>query len=127
VKPVSLDELTRELEAGRRGGVYYLFGDEEFLKEEAAAAITAAHLDPSTRDFNYDQLRGADLEPETLVSIANTPPMMADWRVVVVRETQALAANARGRAAVESRVAPPKPGGAPGLVAPPPPPAKAPV
>ncbi|MGH7446101.1 MAG: hypothetical protein ACRELT_00980, partial [Longimicrobiales bacterium] len=73
----SPDKLRRALEAGRRGGIFFLFGEDEFLKEEAAAAIIAAHLDPSTRDFNYDQLRGADLEPETLSSIANTPPMMA--------------------------------------------------
>jgi DNA polymerase-3 subunit delta len=81
----SPDRLTRALEGGTRGGVFFLFGEEEYLKEEATAAITAAHLDPSTRDFNYDQLRGADVEPETLASIANTPPMMAEWRVVVVR------------------------------------------
>lgn len=103
-------ELTRRLEKGAPGGVFFLFGEEEFLKEEAAAAITAAHLDPATRDFNYDQLRGADLEPETLASIANTPPMMAEWRVVVVREAQALAANARARAAVESLIGRPIPG-----------------
>jgi DNA polymerase III subunit delta len=98
----SPDKLTRALESGRRGGFFFLFGDEEYLKEEAAAAIVAAHLDPATRDFNYDQLRGADLEPETLASIAGTPPMMAEYRVVVVREAQALAANARMRAAVEA-------------------------
>jgi DNA polymerase III subunit delta len=101
----SPEKLTKALASGRRGGIFFLFGEEEFLKEEAAAAITAAHLDPSTRDFNYDQLRGADLEPETLASIANTPPMMAEWRVVVVREAQALGANARSRAAVESLLA----------------------
>jgi DNA polymerase III subunit delta len=98
----SADKLTRALESGRRGGVFFLFGDEEYLKEEAAAAIVAAHLDPATRDFNYDQLRGGDVEPETLASIANTPPMMAEHRVVVVREAHALAANARSRAAVEA-------------------------
>jgi DNA polymerase III subunit delta len=96
------DKLTAALEKGRRGGIFFLFGEEEYLKEEAAAAITAAHLDPATRDFNYDQLRGTDVEPETLASIANTPPMMAGWRVVVVREAQALGANARSRSVVES-------------------------
>jgi len=106
----SPDKLRRALDKGSRGGVYFLFGEEEFLKEEAAAAITAAHLDPTTRDFNYDQLRGADLEPETLASIANTPPMMAEWRVLIVREAQALAANARGRAAIESLIERPIPG-----------------
>jgi DNA polymerase III subunit delta len=104
------DKLRKALANGRRGGVFFLFGDDEYLKEEAVAAITAAHLDPATRDFNYDQLRGADLEPETLASIANTPPMMAEWRVVIVRETQALAANARGRSTVESLIERPIPG-----------------
>jgi DNA polymerase-3 subunit delta len=96
------DKLTRALDAGRRGGIFFLFGDEEFLKEEATAAITAAHLEPATRDFNYDRLRAADLEPETLATIAGTPPLMAQWRVVVVREAQALGTNARARAVVES-------------------------
>jgi DNA polymerase III subunit delta len=98
----SPDKLMRALESGRRGGIFFLFGDEEYLKEEAASAIVAAHLDPATRDFNYDQLRGGDVEPETLASIAGTPPMMAAWRVVVVRDAQALGANTRSRAAVES-------------------------
>jgi DNA polymerase-3 subunit delta len=106
----SPDKLRRALDAGRRGGVFFLFGEEEFLKDEAVTAITTAHLDPATRDFNYDQLRGADVEPETLASIANTPPMMAEWRVLVVREVQALAANARGRATVESLLERPIPG-----------------
>ena len=105
----SPDRLMKALAGGQRGGIFFLFGDEEFLKEEAAAAITAAHLDPATRDFNYDQLRG-DVEPETLGSITNTPPMMAEWRVVVVREAQALATNARARAAVEALLDRPVPG-----------------
>jgi DNA polymerase III subunit delta len=96
------DKLARALDAGRRGGIFFLFGEEEYLKEEAAAAITAAHLDPATRDFNYDQLRASDLEPETLASMANTPPMMAEWRVVVVREAQALGTSVRSRSVVES-------------------------
>jgi DNA polymerase III subunit delta len=98
----SPDKLKRALESGRRGGIFFLFGDDEYLKEEAAAAIVAAHLDPATRDFNYDQLRGGDLAPETLASIAGTPPMMAEYRVVVVREAQALAVNAQMRAAVDA-------------------------
>jgi DNA polymerase III subunit delta len=105
----SPDALARALARGPRGGIWFLHGGEEFLKEEATAAIVAAHLDPATRDFNYDQLRGGDVEPETLLSICATPPMMAAWRVVVVRDAQALAANARGRTALESLLARPIP------------------
>jgi DNA polymerase-3 subunit delta len=113
----SPDRLTKALASGQRGGVFFLFGEEEYLKEEAAAAITAAHLDPATRDFNYDQLRGGDVEPETLASVVNTPPMMAEWRVVVLREAQALATNTRARSAVDALLDRPIPGLALVLVA----------
>ena len=94
---VSPDALARSLKSGKRGGIFFLFGDEEHLKEEAATAIIEAHLDPATRDFNLDQLRGGELQAETLASVSATPPMMAEWRVVVVREAHALAASARTR------------------------------
>lgn len=99
------DQLRKALSGGKLGGVFFLYGDEEYLKEEMVAALVQAHLDPATRDFNFDQLRAGDVEPETLASIANTPPMMAEWRVVVVREAQALAASARSRAPMEAILA----------------------
>lgn len=102
--------LLRSLESGKRGGIFFLFGAEEHLKEELAAAIVAAHLDPATRDFNFDQLRGTDVTPETLASVAATPPMMTEWRVVVVRDAQGLAANARSRSVVENILAQKLPG-----------------
>jgi DNA polymerase-3 subunit delta len=104
------DKLARALAAGELGGVFFLFGDEEFLKEEGAARIVEAHLDPATRDFNLDQLRGGEAEIETLASILQTPPLMAEWRVVVVREAQALASSARTRAVVENLLEKPLPG-----------------
>lgn len=96
--------------AERRGGVFLLDGEEEYLKEEAARRIIDAHLDPATRDFNLDPLRGSALDPETFLSTCHTPPMMAEWRVVVVRDAQALAANARMRAALQALIGKPVPG-----------------
>jgi DNA polymerase-3 subunit delta len=106
----SPDALTRSLVSGKRGGTFFLFGEEEHLKEEAVAAIVAAHLDPATGDFNLDQLRGNDLAPETLASLAATPPMMAEWRLVVVRDMQHLVAAARTRAVIEHLLDRPLPG-----------------
>jgi DNA polymerase III subunit delta len=99
---ISPDALHKSLARGERGGTFFLQGEEEYLKEEAVAAITDAHLDPATRDFNLDQLRGPSLEPETLASIVQTPPLMSDWRVVIVREAQALAATAKTRALLDT-------------------------
>lgn len=93
-----------------RGGVFYLHGDDEFRKEEAVRALIEAHLDPVTRDFNLDPLRGTEVDTETLASVLGTPPMMAEWRVVVVREVEGLSQSARSRDALLEVVCKPPPG-----------------
>lgn len=113
----SPEALTRALEHDTRGGVYFLHGDEEYLKERAAQAIIAAHIDPATRDFNLDQVRGSTVTPETFASLCQTPPMLTDWRVVVVRDAHAMASSAQLRSAVEDVLAHPVPGLALVLVA----------
>jgi len=80
------------------GGVYYLHGDDEFQKERAARALVEQHLDAATRDFNYDLLRGSETDLETLASVIGTPPLMAEWRVVFIREAEAFASSPKARA-----------------------------
>src|SRR5687768_13030367 len=74
---------------------YYLHGEDEYLKEDALRHLLDAAIDPATRDFNLDQRRGADLEAESLASLLAMPPMMAERRVVVVRDVTALKKDAR--------------------------------
>lgn len=113
----SPERLARHLREGGRGGVFFLFGDEDHLKERAARDVIAAHLDPGTRDFNLDEVRGPDTTPETLASLIQTPPMMAEWRVVVVRGAEALSGSPSTRSVLEDAVAAPPPGLALVLVA----------
>lgn len=108
VKP---EALLRGLARGSRGGVFLLHGDEEYLVEEGVSAIVDAHVDETARAFDLDQVRAGDGDPENIATLAATPPMLGDWRVVIVREAQSLAANARSRAVLESLLA-----GSPGSV-----------
>ena len=75
--------------------VYYLFGEDDFLKDETLRELVEAAVDPATRDFNLELRRGADLDGETLGTLLGTPPMMAERRVVVVRDVAALKKDAR--------------------------------
>jgi DNA polymerase III subunit delta len=89
------EALLSALTGERPAGAFFFHGDEEYLREQAVARVIEACLDPATRDFNLDQLRGDEVSAEALASILATPPMMADSRLVVVREAQGLTQRAR--------------------------------
>ena len=57
-------------------------------------------LDPGLRDFNLDIRSAQQLEPEDVLSLCTTLPMMADRRVVVVRDVEAWKRKTRGKKAV---------------------------
>ena len=75
--------------------VYYFYGDDDYVKEQELRGLIDAAVDPATRDFNLEVRRAADLDAETLGSIVGTPPMMAERRVVVIRDVGALKKAAR--------------------------------
>lgn len=75
--------------------VYFLFGDDEFLKEGASRDLVEAAIDPATRDFNLEIRRASELDAEGLDALLSTPPMLAERRVVVIREIDKLKKGAR--------------------------------
>ena len=75
--------------------VFYLHGDDDFQKDDAVRQILAAAVDPATRDFNLETVRGAEVDAGLLGSLLGTPPMMAERRAVVLRDPGALKKDAR--------------------------------
>lgn len=87
--------LREILKRNPQGGAYYICGEDEFQKEDAMKRLIASSLDPSVRDFNLDVLRAQDVDAKSFEGIVSSLPMMADRRVVVIRETSALKKEAR--------------------------------
>ena len=82
--------LNKAIRDGGFAPVYYFHGDDDFLKDDAVKRLVKSAVDPATRDFNLELRRAADLDAETLGSLLGTPPMMAERRVVVLRDVAAL-------------------------------------
>jgi DNA polymerase-3 subunit delta len=87
---LTVDTLLRSVKKAAPDPAYYLYGDEDVLKDEAVRALGEATLDPAARDFNLDQRAAGELDVETLHALLNTPPMMAARRLVVLREVEGL-------------------------------------
>ncbi len=75
--------------------MYYLHGDDDFLKDASLHALLDIAIDGATRDFNCEIRDGATLDAETLGSLLATPPMLAERRAVVVRDVHLLKKAAR--------------------------------
>jgi len=95
----SFDTLLRSLQKGPLAPVYYLHGPEDLLKDEAVRMILDRALDPSLRDFNFDQRSAGQLDPEAVSVLCTTLPMMADRRVVLLREVEGWKRRPKTRAA----------------------------
>lgn len=94
----SPEALVKALKKREFARAYYLHGPEDVLKDEAVRTILDLALDPALRDFNFDQRSAAQLNPEDVYSLCNTLPMLAERRVVVIRDVEAWKRKSRGRA-----------------------------
>lgn len=93
------DALLRSVTKGELAPVYYLYGPQDILKDEAVQAIVDRALDPGLRDFNLDHCTAAQLDAESIFALCTTLPMMADRRVVVIREIEGWKRKPKVRAA----------------------------
>ena len=74
---------------------YYISGEDDYQKEDAVRQLVDAALDPSARDFNLDTRRTGEIDAEGLGVLLSTPPMMADRRVIVLRDITVLKKDSR--------------------------------
>lgn len=88
-------ELLNAIEKRAFDPAYLFVGDDDFRKHEALTRLLDSAVDPATRDFNLEVRRGSEISAETLGSILGTPPMLADRRVVVIRDAGTLKKDAK--------------------------------
>ncbi|MEX0929538.1 MAG: DNA polymerase III subunit delta [Balneolales bacterium] len=87
-KSSSLDtykNLIQELQSGKVKPVYFLCGQETFFLDRLQDKF-AALIPEESSDFNLDILYGQDVTLDQVLSISKSYPMMAERRIVIVRE-----------------------------------------
>lgn len=84
------EDIIRNVRAGKIAPVYYLMGDEDYYIDQLSEFLVSTLLQPEEKDFNLDILYGAECSMHQVVELAQAYPMMAERRVVLVREAQML-------------------------------------
>lgn len=90
VQGISYEAIVRDVRAGKIAPIYYLMGDEPYYIDMLSDFIADTLLKPEEKDFNLDVLYGLETNMAKIVDLARAYPMMAERRVVLVREAQSL-------------------------------------
>lgn len=72
--------------------VYYFFGTDDYLMEDAFDKIKKEALSGGFADMNYHVYEGKSLEASELASTASTMPAFAEWRLIVVKGAESIKA-----------------------------------
>ncbi len=91
---MNTDEYFRGIKTGELRPLYLFEGEEEYTKESALRELRKAVLSGAFACVNETTL--TDPSEDELIAVAETLPMMAEKRLVVVRESALLAGSAAG-------------------------------
>lgn len=86
-------QLLKEIEQKKFSPIYLLFGDESYFIDAITKAITENALEEHERDFNQTVVYGKDVEYVSLLSELKSFPLMAERKLVVLKEAQDFAAK----------------------------------
>lgn len=87
-------ELKSAIAAGRFEPIYLFHGEERWFIDALQRDIVEHAVPAHERDFNYDLLYGAEVDAQQALSACQAYPMMAERRLVVIRDFDQMKNNA---------------------------------
>lgn len=87
-------EFDKAIARGTIPAVCFLYGEETFLVERAVRMLLDKAIDPSLKDFNYNVFYGNESKGIDIIDAAQTLPMFAERRAVLVKRAEGLSAAA---------------------------------
>lgn len=90
---MEFEKLKKEIEAQKFSPVYYLGGTEPYFVDKLSKMLEEHALAPGEDAFNKSVMYGAETKAGKLLGELRSFPMMANRRLVVLKEAQALGKN----------------------------------
>jgi DNA polymerase III subunit delta len=85
--------LTSKIESGQFSPLYLFVGEETFMIDETVAKLREKVLSEGLSDFNLNIFYAADCDIEQVRDAVETLPMMAQRRLVILKQCQDLSAS----------------------------------
>jgi len=83
---MSYQTLKEQLKTGTLSPCYHFFGAEQYLKSHYIGLVKGKVVDEAMETFNYTVFEGS-VSPDTLITALQTPPMMAEKKLILLKDT----------------------------------------
>jgi len=93
-KSLSFLQAIKSLSRDSLSPIYFIYGEERYLQDELIQKILELAVDATTREFNLDIFYANEIDVEKAINISRSYPLMADKRVVVIKDIHFFKANA---------------------------------
>lgn len=90
---MEFEKLKKDIEAQKFAPIYYLGGTEPYYVDKLSKLLEDRVLAPGEDAFNKSVMYGADAKASRLLGELRSFPMMANRRLVILKEAQSLAKN----------------------------------
>lgn len=84
------EELLRKLKDEIVDPLYFIYGNDEFLKNQSLAKIKEIALKGVMPDFNFDLFHAGEADISRIMSVLSTLPVMAKRRLVILKDADKL-------------------------------------
>ncbi len=93
-------EIVGQINSNELKPIYYIYGEEEFYLDQLLDKFSNV-IQPHEKDFNFDLLYGQDITPAKALGVARSFPMMAEKRVLIIRNFLQTGKGAGGEGSIQ--------------------------
>lgn len=80
------DELKKQIKSGTFDNVYFIYGEESYLKEFYVNKLKSKIVDPAFADFNYHCYENKNTPLDVILNDADTLPVMSEYTFILVHD-----------------------------------------
>lgn len=84
----TFDQIIKDIRAMKLSPVYFLHGEEPYYIDQISECIENTVLSESEKAFNQVICYGKDVDQKSIIDEARQFPMMANHRLIIIREAQ---------------------------------------
>ena len=99
---INYSAVRGHIASGKPSPVYLICGDDSYLRRSSLALLKEKYMPDVLPEFNYTEFDGSDCTVDEIAAAVETLPMMAERRMVVVKDMDAAAISAEQYRKLES-------------------------